>query len=64
MEGAGPLYGAIPLLTTVILKMIQMRSLQYQIGWLRKRYTAKNWPTHDPLGRNKPNQKKNVLDPH
>ena len=27
-------------------------------------YTAKNWPTHDPLGRNKPNQKKNVLDPH
>ena len=27
-------------------------------------YTGKNWPTHDPLGRNKANQKKNVVDPH
>ena len=27
-------------------------------------YTGKNWPTHDPCGRNGPNQKKNVLDPH
>ena len=27
-------------------------------------YTGKGWPTHDPLGRHKPNQKKNVLDPH
>ena len=27
-------------------------------------YTGKNWPTHDPCGRNEPNQKKNVLDPH
>ena len=27
MAGAGHLYGAIPLLTTVILEMIQMRSV-------------------------------------
>ncbi|XP_058950315.2 uncharacterized protein [Pocillopora verrucosa] len=27
-------------------------------------YTGKYWPTHDPCGRNGPNQKKNVLDPH
>ena len=27
-------------------------------------YTGKHWPTHDPLGTNKPNQKKNVVDPH
>ena len=27
-------------------------------------YTGKHWPTHDPLGTNKPNQKKNVPDPH
>ena len=27
-------------------------------------YTGKYWPTHDPSGKNKPNQKKNVLDPH
>ena len=26
--------------------------------------TGKHWPTHDPLGTNKPNQKKNVPDPH
>ncbi|XP_066014570.1 uncharacterized protein [Pocillopora verrucosa] len=27
-------------------------------------YTGWNWPTHDPLGKDKPNQKKNVPDPH
>ena len=27
-------------------------------------YTGNHWPTHDPLGTNKPNQKKNVPDPH
>ncbi|XP_022806473.1 collagen alpha-2(I) chain-like [Stylophora pistillata] len=27
-------------------------------------YAGKNWPTHDPLGRNEANQKKNVVDPH
>ena len=27
-------------------------------------YTRKHWPTHDPLGTNGPNQKKNVPDPH
>ncbi|XP_066014828.1 uncharacterized protein [Pocillopora verrucosa] len=27
-------------------------------------YTGKYWPTHDPRGKNRPNQKKNVLDPH
>ena len=27
-------------------------------------YTGQHWPTHDPLGTNSPNQKKNVPDPH
>ena len=27
-------------------------------------YTGKNWLTHDPCGRNRLNQKKNVLDPN
>ena len=27
-------------------------------------YTGEHWPTHDPLGTTKPNQKKNVVDPH
>ena len=27
-------------------------------------YAGEHWPTHDPLGKNKPNQKKNVVDPH
>ena len=27
-------------------------------------YTGMHWPTHDPQGRNKPNQKTNVVDPH
>ncbi|XP_022806474.1 uncharacterized protein LOC111343556 [Stylophora pistillata] len=27
-------------------------------------HTGQDWPTHDPLGRNMVNQKKNVVDPH
>ncbi|XP_022806471.1 uncharacterized protein LOC111343551, partial [Stylophora pistillata] len=27
-------------------------------------YKGYNWPTHDPLGRDETNQKKNVVDPH
>ena len=27
-------------------------------------YTGQDWPTHDPLGGNSPNQKKNVANPH
>ncbi|XP_022806470.1 collagen alpha-2(I) chain-like [Stylophora pistillata] len=27
-------------------------------------YTGRNWPIHDPFGRNRANQKKDVVDPH
>ena len=27
-------------------------------------FTGENWPTHDPCGRNQPNQLKGVAEPH
>ena len=36
----------------------------YSLYYYFDGYTSKNWPTHDPCGKNKGNQLKNVVSPH